>query len=60
MAAKVSVGFGKLSDTGLDNFVQGVNAALTAVAGGFSLARARLGSRFGFCVLKIREVIDAV
>ena len=37
MAAKVSLSFGELADTELDNFAQGAIDAITAVAHGFLL-----------------------
>ena len=38
MIAKVSLSFGELADTELDNFAQGAIDAITAVARGFSLS----------------------
>jgi hypothetical protein len=38
MTAKVSLSFGKLADTELDNFAQGAIDAITATARGFSLS----------------------
>jgi len=35
MATKVSLGFGRLPDTELDNFPQGVIDAMTGIAVGF-------------------------